>query len=119
MKATLRSRVRIAIGIVTVVAVTALQAIAAENVSDIAARKIGEAMALDARCNTLKISASAITAAVMSSGIPTNDLLDKAGAVSKTLIVKLQGTDEAAACELGATLYGPDGKNAKGFLIPE
>jgi hypothetical protein len=76
-------------------------------------------MALDARCNTLKINASAITAAVMSSGIPTNDLLDKAGVVSKTLIVKRQGSDEAIACELGATLYGSEGKSAKGFLMPE
>src|SRR3954466_12392166 len=119
MNVPLARHVRIAIGSVMVAVSAALPAIAAENVNDIAARKVGEAMALDARCNTLKISASAIAAAVNSSGVPTKGLLDKAGAISTTLIVKMQGSDEAAACELGLTLYGPEGKSAKGFLIPE
>jgi hypothetical protein len=119
MKATTLGRVRKMIGGMMIATLTAAPAIAAQNTNDIAARKVGEAMALDAKCNTLKISASAITAAVNSSGVPTADLLDKAGVISKTLIVRMQGSDEAAACQLGLSLYGPEGKSAMGFLIPE
>jgi hypothetical protein len=46
MRATLTRRLRIAIGGVMIETLIALPAIAAESVSDIAARKIGEAMAL-------------------------------------------------------------------------
>ena len=88
----------------------------AESMRALAAQKIGEAMALAAKCSSLELDAAKITAAVESSGVPVKGLMDQAGMVSEKVIIRLQGSDESVACELGRTLYGPEGSKAQGFL---
>ena len=90
----------------------------AESIRGLAAEKIGEAMALAAKCSRLEVDTAKISAAVASSGLAVKGLMDEAGAVSEKVIVRMQGSDKSVACDLGRTLYGPDGKKAKGFLKP-
>jgi hypothetical protein len=106
------------LGYVAAIAVASSTA-EAESIRGIAVQKIGEAMALAAKCSSLEVDASKITTAVESSGLAVKGLMDEAGAVSEKLIIQLQGSDEAVACELGLTMYGPDGNKAKGFLKPK
>jgi hypothetical protein len=103
------------LGYVAAIAVASSTA-SAESIRGIAVQKIGEAMALAAKCSSLEVDASKITAAVESSGLAVKGLMDEAGVVSEKLIIQLQGSDESVACELGRTLYGPHGTAAKGLL---
>jgi hypothetical protein len=103
------------LGCVAAIAV-ASSAAQAENIRALAAQKIGEAMALAAKCSSLEVDAAKIASAVASSGVAVRGLMDAAGVVSEKLIIQLQGSDESVACDLGRRLYGPDGTSAKGLL---
>jgi hypothetical protein len=91
----------------------------AETIRQMAVVKIGEAMGLAAKCSSLELDSAKIQAAVDSSGLAVKGLMDEAFAVAEKVVVKLQGSEESKVCEIGRTLYGPDGQKAKGFLKPK
>jgi hypothetical protein len=103
------------LGCVAAIAVMS-SAAQAETIRQLAVTKIGEAMGLAAKCSSLELDSARIQAAVDSSGIAVKGLMDEAFAIAEKVVVKLQGSDEAEACDIGFKLYGPDGQKAKGFL---
>ena len=103
------------LGYVAAIAVMS-SAAQAETIRQMAVVKIGEAMGLAAKCSSLELDSAKIQAAVDSSGLVTKGLMDEAFAIAEKVVVKLQGSEESKVCEIGRTLYGPDGQKAKGFL---
>ena len=106
------------LGYVAAIAV-ASSAAQAETIRQLAVTKIGEAMGLAAKCSSLELNSAKIQAAVNSSGLAVKGLMDEAFAIAEKVVVKLQGSEESVACDIGRKLYGPDGQKAKGFLKPK
>lgn len=91
----------------------------AETIRQLAVVKIGEAMGLAAKCSSLELDSAKIQSAVSSSGLAVKGLMDEAFAVAEQVVVKLQGSEESLACDMGTKLYGKNGIKAKGFLKPK
>ena len=106
------------LGYVAAIAI-ASSAAEAETQRQLAVMKIGEAMGLAAKCSSLELDSAKIEDAVGSSGIAVKGLMDEAFAIAQKVVVKLQGSEESVACDIGLKLYGPDGQKAKGFLNPK
>ena len=106
------------LGYVAAIAV-ASSAAQADTVRQLAVVKIGEAMGLAAKCSSLELDSAKIQSAVSTSGLAVKGLMDEAFAVAEQVVVKLQGSEESVACDIGTRLYGPDGQKAKGFLKPK